>query len=366
MKETGARARPRSCSSLGRRTYFPTGLPSTARSKTQIVWPAGEVFRLLARKTGWALFDAGIETWIPGLPKSDSNEPFKVAFRSALGRALSGGHPFETLAVYLETALQAARPRGILLMLDEFDKLREGIDDGTTSPRVPENLRHLLQHQPGLGAIITGSRRLKRLREDYWSALFGIGYRIGVSALPEADARLLVTEPVAGRLRYLPHARDRIVELCACHPFLIQSLCTRVFNEAATTNDRTITLAVVERAATETVRDNEHFQTLWGYAGSERRRLILALCDRLADEPDAVTIYLLRTMLEKHGVPVRRDRELADDVAELRELELLELDKSYRGGSYRLSMPLMATWLGIDVAFDDLVVRAREEAEYSS
>ena len=327
---------------------------------------AREVFRLLALRTGWALFDAGIETWIPDLPRSDSNKPFKVAFRSALGRALSDGRPFETLSAYLETALQAAGPRGILLMLDEFDKLQEGIDDGTTSPRVPENLRHLLQHQPGLGAIITGSRRLKRLREDYWSALFGIGYRIGVSALPEADARLLVTEPVAGRLRYLPHARDRIVELCACHPFLIQSLCTRVFNEAATTNDRTITLAVVERAATATVRDNEHFQTLWGYAGSERRRLILALCDRLADEPDAATIYLLRMMLENHGVPVRRDRELADDVDELRELELLDLDKSYRGGSYRLSIPLMAEWLRINIAFDDLVVRAREEAEISS
>ena len=327
---------------------------------------AREVFRLLALKTSWALFDAGIETWIPDLPRSDSNKPFKVAFRSALGRALTRGHPFETLAIYLETALQAARPRGILLMLDEFDRLQEGIDHGTASPRVPENLRHLLQHQSGLGAIITGSRRLKRLREDYWSALFGIGYRIGVSALPEADAQLLVTEPVAGRLRYLPQARDRIVKLCACHPFLIQSLCTRVFNEAATTNDRTITLAVVERAMTETVRDNEHFQTLWGYAGSERRRLVLALCDRLADGSDAVSTNLLRAMLENHGVPVRREGELVDDVDELRELDLLDLDKSYRGGSYRLSIPLMAKWLRANMAFDDLVVRAREEAEYSS
>ena len=324
------------------------------------------VFRLLTLNTAKALFGAGIETWIPNLPRPEADKPDKYTFQSALDGAFSDGHPYETLARYLETAIDGAKPRGILLMLDEFDKLQEGIDHGTASPRVPENLRHLLQHQSGLGAIITGSRRLKRLRADYWSALFGIGYRIGVSALPEADARLLVTEPVAGRLRYLPQARDRIVELCACHPFLIQSLCTRVFNEAATTNDRAITLAVVERAVTETVRDNEHFQTLWSYAGSERRRLILALCDRLADEPDAVSTYLLRTMLEKQGVPVRREGELVDDVDELRELELLDLDKSYRGGSYRLSIPLMAKWLRANCAFDDLVVRAREEAEYSS
>ena len=324
-----------------------------------------DVFRLLALRTGWALFDHGIDTWIPDLPRPDSNKAFKLAFRSSLRGAFSHGHPFETLELYLESALEAAKPLGILLMLDEFDKLQEGIDDGITSPQVPENLRHLLQHQPGLGAIITGSRRLKRLREEYWSALFGFGYRIGVSALPEADARRLVVEPVAGRLRYLPQACDRIVELCACHPFLIQSLCTRVFDEAAIAGDGTITLEVVQRAATEMVRDNEHFQTLWGYAGSERRRLILALCDRLADGSDAVNIDFLRMQLEGSGVPVRRDRELADDVAELRELEMLDLDKSYRGGSYRLSIPLMAKWLRINVAFDDLVVRAREEAEIS-
>ena len=324
------------------------------------------VFRLLTLNTATALFDAGIETWIPNLARPESNKPFKYAFQSALSRAFSDGHPYETLAHYLETAIEAAKPRGLLLMLDEFDKLQEGIDAGIASAQVPENLRYLLQHQSGLGAIITGSRRLKRLREEYWSALFGIGYRIGVSALPRADAERLVTEPVADRLRYLPQARAGIVELCACHPFLIQSLCSRVFDEAATASDRTITVDVVERAATEMVRDNEHFQTLWGYAGSERRRLILALCDRLADGSDAVNIDLLRMMLDRQGVPVRRDRDLADDVAVLRELEMLDLDKLYRGGSYRLSIPLMAKWLRINVAFDDIAVRARQEAEISS
>ena len=322
-----------------------------------------DVFRLLALRTGWTLADAGIETWIPDLPRPDPGKPFKLAFRAALHRAFSDEHPFETLEVYLATAIEAAKPRRILLMLDEFDKLQEGIDGGITSPQVPENIRHLLQHQPGLGAIITGSRRLKRLREEYWSALFGFGYRIGVSALPQAEARRLVTEPVAGRLRYLPQARDRLVELCACHPFLIQSLCSRVFDQAATGSDRTITLDIVERAATEMVRDNEHFQTLWGYAGSERRRLILALCDRLAAGSDAVNIYLLRLEFDRYGVPIRRDSDLADDIAELRELELMDLDPSYRNGTYRLSIPLMAKWLKRNVDFGDLVVRAKQETE---
>ena len=320
------------------------------------------VFKLLARTTGWALADAGVETWLPGLPERDPGRPYKLAFLSALNQAFAGEHAFETFELYLSAAIDAASPRRVLLMLDEFDKLQEGIDAGITSPQVPENIRHLLQHQPGVSAIITGSRRLKRLREEYWSALFGLGYRIGISALLIDDARRLVTEPVEGRLAYLPQARDRLVELCACHPFLVQSLCNRVFEQAAATGASTVTVDAVQEAATEMVRDNEHFRTLWDYTGSARRGLLLAFCDRLQDGPDAVNLDLLEVELRKMRVPLRRVRELADDVMELRELELLDFDDSYRRGTYRLAVPLMAQWLKMNVDFDDLVVRAREEA----
>ena len=237
------------------------------------------------------------------------------------------------------------------------------LKQAVTSPQVPSNIRYLLQkHQRGLCAIIVGSRRLKKLRENYWSALFGLGYRVGISALANDDAMRLVTEPVAGRLRYLPQACERLVELCACHPFLIQSLCSRVFERALKGDDRAITRDVVEQAATEMVRDNEHFRTLWDQAGTERRRLLLALCDRLAEGPDAVSLGLLGVKLDEIKVPIRGAKELADDIAELRELELLEFDDSYRGGTYRLCVPLMAKWLQQNVDFDDLVVRASEEA----
>ena len=321
-----------------------------------------EVFRLFAREVGRALYDAGVETWFPGQPDRDPDRSFKVAFRVALDRAFAGEHVFEMLQLYIAAAVEAASPRRVLLMLDEFDKLHEGIDAGITSPQVPENLRHLLQHQSGLCAIIAGSRRLKRLREQYWSALFGLGYRIGVSALPFDDARRLVTQPVEGRLGYLPHARDRLVELCARHPFLIQSFCNRVFEQAASRGTPTITVEAVEQAATEMVRDNEHFQTLWDYARNARRRLILALCDHLSDGPDAVILELLDIKLRENGVPVHRFIELSDDIAELRELELIEFDDSYRGGTYRLSVPLMARWMQVNVDFDDVVKRAKQEA----
>ena len=309
------------------------------------------VYRLMARTIGWSLFDAGVRTWFPGEPAAESKRPFKVEFRQALDRAFNGEHPFEVFERYLSSALAAAGPRRVLLMLDEFDKLQEGIDAGVTSPQVPENIRHILQHHHALSAILTGSRRLKRLRRGTWSALFGLGYRLGISALPLNDARRLVTEPVSDRLRYLPTARDRVVEICAAQPFLIQSLCNRIFERAAESSDRTITVEAVDEAAGEMVRDNEHFRTLWDYAHTHRRRFLLALCERLAGEPDAVTLSLLVTKLEEHGVRVTRGTEVGNDLDYLRELELVEFDKSYRGGTYRIAVPLLGMWIRASIRF---------------
>lgn len=300
-----------------------------------------EVFRLMAREIGWQAYGAGVETWLPDVEPPDPKKKFKPQFTKALSTVFVTERPFEIFELYLQEAIEACRPRRLLLMLDEFDKLQEGIDTGITSPQVPENIRYLIHKCPDLSAILTGSRRLKRLREEYWSALFGFGHRIGISALPLEAARLLVTRPVEGRLVYVDEARDRLAELCACHPFLMQSLCNRVFEDAVRNRIRTITVSIVEAAAQEMVQDNEHFRTLWGYAGTERRRVLLALIGRLAVGPDPVTFGLLETKLEELGIPIPPGERLGDDIEFLRELELLDLDPQTTVTAYRIAVPLL-------------------------
>lgn len=325
--------------------------------------PTREVFRLMAREIGWQACDAGVVTWFPDIDPPDPKKKFKPQFTKALAAAFNTERPFEVFELYLQEVIEACRPRRLLLMLDEFDKLQEGIDAGITSPQVPENIRYLIHKYPDISAILTGSRRLKRLREEYWSALFGFGHRIGISALPLDAARLLVTQPVKGRLVYVDEARDRLAELCACHPFLMQSLCNRVFENSVRDHIRTITVSVVEAAAQEMVQDNEHFRTLWGYAGSERRRMLLELVEKLASGPDPVTFSLLETKIEELGIPIPASERLGDDIEYLRELELLDLDSQTTVTAYRIAVPLLGEWIHRNVDFDDLRQRAVKEGE---
>jgi type I restriction enzyme M protein len=228
---------------------------------------------------------------------------------------------------------------------------------------VPENLRYLVHAYLDMTMILSGARRLKRLREEYWSALFGIGHRIGVGPLPREDAKLLVTRPVEGRLDFTQVAVEHVVDLCARQPYLIQSLCNRIFEHASQTNQRIVSELRVQEAADELVRDNEHMHTLWGYAGIDRRRLVLALIPRLASGPDPVTLSTLETAISELGVRVD-GQDLEDDVSILRELELVELDQAERGHVYKLTVPLMAAWIQQHIDLAELVrktVRASED-----
>ncbi len=325
--------------------------------------PTAEFYRRLARVMGEQLMAAGVNVWFPGVPAPKPGELFSIAFRRVLDHISSDLRPFETFEIFLAKALQAAEPKRVLLIFDEFDKLYEGIANGVLSPAVPEQLRYLIQTYGQLSAVISGSRRLKSLRENYFSVLFGLGVQIHVSSIPPEDARRLVTDPVAGQLSYLDSASLLVVELCAGHPYLIQSLCNRIFENAARSDSVVVTVDAVEVAASDLVDGNEHFRTRWEYAGTSRRRLILALCEMHASEPDPVDLSFLAVKLEELGVHVAKESMLGDDLDYLRESELVEFDTSYRGGTYRISIPLLERWIRITQDFSDVLARAREEAE---
>lgn len=323
-----------------------------------------EIFRRLAHDLGVAVGKVQGAGWPTDFPRPDASMGARRRYSRAVIEYFEDDHPFEAFEIFVQSMLEAAAPRRILLMLDEFDKIQEGIDTGVTSPQVPENLRYLFHTYPTLGGVLSGSRRLTKLRNEYWSALFGIGYVIRIGPLAHDDALSLVTNPVAGRLVYVPAASDLVVDLCACQPFLIQTLCNRIFEDAAERREGAVTVAAVERAGSVMAADNEHFETLWSYAKTDRRRLILALLCELGrgHEGQALDAGVLGEELDRRGITPPGDG-LGEDINHLRELELVELEAHEGYQRYRLTIPLMADWIRKNKDFSDLTLKAIREAE---
>ncbi len=333
-------------------------LQGTEGSREGVGVPTVEVFRGMAISIATSLQRLGTETPLPDGTVLPSGKRLGIVDACIAGiKELS---PFSYFREYIEVVLErlAQDKLGLLLMLDEFDKLQEGIDRGITSPQVPENIRFLVQTYPQFSAILTGSRRLKRLREEYWSALFGLGTRFGVTSLSEVSARNLVKEPVKGRLTYSGEAVDRAITLTDRQPYLMQCLCNRVFDMAAQLKTRSITLDLVERAGNALVEDNEHFASLWDYAGTDRRRFILALCHREMNSPDPFSLGIIQERLVSYGIEVD-DEKIIADLEFLQELELIDRI----GESYTLSIPLMGTWIERQQDFAVLKSKASSETE---
>ena len=321
-----------------------------------------EIFRAMARALCTALVSLGDSITLPNGAECPAGRTLGIA--RACREGITKESPFTDFKEYTELilAVLAKKNLGLFLMLDEFDKLQQGINGGVTSPLVPENLRHLLQHLPRFTGILTGSRRLKSLREEYWSALYGLGTRIGVSSLSQDAAKQLIIEPVRGRLTYAQEATSVAIELTSAQPFLLQCLCNRVFDIAAQLKTRSVTVAMVQQAGSMLIEDNEHFASLWEYAGSDRRRYLLTLCHQCSADPATLRFGVLQEQLLEDGIEVS-DGDLIKDLDFLRELELIELEPDSVGGHYRLAIALMGMWIEKQCDVEAVLVKARTEME---
>jgi len=331
-------------------------------SRSGLGVPTEEVFREIAKSIAQSIRILGGETPLPDGTRLLLGERLGVA--KSCRKGISKESPFTDFREYFELVYEILDKKnlGIILMLDEFDKLQEGIDSGVTSPQLPENIRFLVHHYSHFSAILTGSRRLKRLREEYWSALFGLGTRFGVSSLNEQDARRLIIEPVKDRLVYSKESIDLIFRLTAGQPYIIQCLCSRVFDKCADLKTRSVTLDLVQMAAATLIEDNEHFASLWDYAGSDRKRFILFLCQKYVENSSGLRFGNIQELLISNGVEID-DETLISELEYLRELELIDLKGDSTVGLYSLTIPLMGNWISKQHDFVVIKGKARIETE---
>jgi type I restriction enzyme M protein len=325
--------------------------------------PTAEVFREIARSVAEAVHRAGFDASLPnGSIKSATEKP--LGFANACAEGISEGSAFEDLCEYIESTLRVLSEKslGILLMLDEFDKLQEGIENQVTSPQVPDNIRYLIQTYPDFSAILTGTPRLKKLREDYWSALFGLGTSENVSNLSEAAARQLITEPVKGSLSYTEDAIKRLLTLTARQPYLLQCLCNRIFEQVAAGGRSSISIDLVEDSAKLFATETEHFASLWRYADSDRRRYLLALIHVETRDRSALRFGEISELLLEQGLDWP-DSLLFDDIEFLKELEVIVMLSKGADKAYGLAIPLMGEWIEIEQDLNGLKTKAANEIE---
>ena len=89
----------------------------------------------------------------------------------APGQALFAGRPFSTLSLTLDEIEHDAQQRKqyVLLILDNYDQLDEGLQTRRLSAAVLNQLRHIIQHRAYMVVLLSGRRPPWELAGAVWT-----------------------------------------------------------------------------------------------------------------------------------------------------------------------------------------------------
>jgi type I restriction enzyme M protein len=235
--------------------------------------------------------------------------------------------------------------RRIILLIDEFEIIDMAIREGHLNRLVLENLRHLFQHRHDLAAVLTGSYRLSRLSQEYWSILFGLGLKRQVGFLDETAARQLITSPLAGLVTYSAEAVERILQLTACQPYFVQMLChdlVNILNERKTTY---ATQSDVEVAAQETlISADGHMRFMFRSANSSAWQAVLVYMASSLSRPETLALHQIEGFVEQGRLSLSR-AELEGALREMADRDILVIEGGMGQRRYGFKIDLVRQWI---------------------
>ena len=237
--------------------------------------------------------------------------------------------------------------RNLLLMFDEFEELEKRVEDGRLEPEVFDFLRNLMQHEPRLDFIFSGTHKLEELCSEYWSILFNIAVYKRITFLGYDDIRRLVTEPVAtAGLEYDPLAVERIGQVTAGHPYFTQVVCHEMVAYHNETRRNYLTAGCVDQALERIVERGEaHFKYIWAGATPEEQRVMLAATDLLPDADAGATPVQIAAELDRKGYHLSEE-DLTRALAHLQAKDIL-VRSGPQSSLYRFKIDLIRRWIGI-------------------
>ena len=217
--------------------------------------------------------------------------------------------PFLALQTWFTQIERMAPGKRFLLCLDEFERLSELID--ATNSRAPLNFfRHVMQHRPQWILLFSGFHTPDEL-DPYWSDYLINTQSLHLTYLEEPEARELILKPVEKFPDiYHPQAVDRIVELTACQPFLVQLTCLLVVDRLnQKSRDDTHKAIPALKATREDIEGvipkvlevgGMYFRELWTKTLSDRERDFIQ--DLMAGTVDAGNQRLIRQLIKKQVI----------------------------------------------------------------
>jgi hypothetical protein len=257
--------------------------------------------------------------------------------------------PENTFRRYLEQITKTFTGKGLIIALDEFEKIEELIDTGKLSKDFLGFLRGMVQMSSKLAFAFAGLHTLQEMNADYFQPFYASFIPIRVTFLSrEATHQVLTNPDPEFLLEYEPAALNHIYDLTNGQPYLTQLIgfqLVRMFNdyvfEQGKPRDRTFTINDVR-----TICSGENFFTtginyfngVWQQAaeGAIHQQDILK---KLAPHPQGLTESEL---ISQTNLP---SETLQAALKTLKDHDVIRSQKTNEMVNYAIAVELFRTWV---------------------
>ncbi|MDD1413333.1 ATP-binding protein [Dolichospermum sp. ST_con] len=194
---------------------------------------------------------------------------------------------------------------GLIIAIDEFEKIEDLIKAGKISPDFMGFLRGLVQADSQVAFAFAGLHTLDEMTADYFQPFFASVLPIRVGFLSRGATGQILANPAIEDflLDYTPEALDKIYDLTYGQPYLVQLVgfhLVRLYNdfvfEQGKPRESVFTVEDVEAIVTKPEffqRGSNYFNGVWGQAGENNDNTQQILLSHLAKHSGGLTLNKL-------------------------------------------------------------------------
>jgi hypothetical protein len=191
---------------------------------------------------------------------------------------------------------------GLIIAIDEFEKIEDLIKAGKISPDFMGFLRSLVQANSQVAFAFAGLHTLDEMTADYFQPFFASVLPIRVGFLSRGATGQILANPTIEDflLDYTPEALDKIYDLTYGQPYLVQLVgfhLVRLYNdfvfEQGKPRESVFTVEDVEAIVKKPEffqRGSNYFNGVWGQAGENNDHTQQAILKELAKNTAGLTI----------------------------------------------------------------------------
>lgn len=258
-------------------------------------------------------------------------------------------NPLLRLTRFFREVERKLNDKDLLLLIDEFESIILGVQQGKYSPDLFKTIRSQMQHSRRIKIIIAGGGYLINMLVDKALSISDTSQPVEIGFHEKSEIYEMVQKPYEGILHYLPDTLERIFMLTNGHAYYTSIICKKVISILNNEKRYTVYPSDIEIAAKIALEVNQYgnYENMWESLSDVTEKVVLAaIAEELVYYNDYITLkklyYKTEEIENKYGLnSLLYKTRVTSAVNNMLKMNILA---ETRGG-FRVSVELWRRWL---------------------